>query len=151
MRRDTFVAFVFGVAAGLTGCARLWSPKPTVFVPVVDQEFRARQPAEAPPAKRPEPKTGLPEVQIVARVIRCPASRLAELGVDPDTGCDVVVRDGRFGPYVTDGSVNASLRREDAVETITLERACDLLRMRRAKLEEQGKEVKPCPKSGSAE
>jgi DNA topoisomerase-1 len=72
------------------------------------------------------------------------AEPLRELGVDPATGCAVVVRDGRFGPYVTDGSVNASLRREDSVEKITLERASELLSIRRAKLEAQGKTVKPC-------
>jgi DNA topoisomerase-1 len=63
------------------------------------------------------------------------------LGADPATGCNVEVREGRFGPYVTDGSVNASLRREDSVERITLERASTLLAARRA----EGKEVKPCP------
>jgi len=72
---------------------------------------------------------------------------LRELGVDPDTGCTVVVKDGRFGPYVTDGSVNASLRRQDSVDSITLERAGELLRARREKLESEGKEVKPCSKA----
>jgi DNA topoisomerase-1 len=71
---------------------------------------------------------------------------LRELGVDPETGCAVVVRDGRFGPYVTDGSVNASLRREDAVESIAIERASELLAERRAKLEAEGKKIKPCKK-----
>jgi DNA topoisomerase-1 len=75
------------------------------------------------------------------------ASPLRELGVDPETGCAVVVKDGRFGPYVTDGSVNASLRRQDSVESITLERAVELLRARREKLEAEGKEIKPCPKA----
>jgi DNA topoisomerase-1 len=74
------------------------------------------------------------------------AAPLKELGVDPDTGCAVVVKDGRFGPYVTDGSVNASLRKDDSVEAIDLERAVELLRERRAKLEGQGKKIKPCKK-----
>ena len=69
------------------------------------------------------------------------AAPLRELGVDPDTGCAVVIKEGRYGPYVTDGSVNASLRREDSVESITLERAAELLRARRAKLESEGKEL----------
>ena len=43
----------------------------------------------------------------------------------------MVVKDGRFGPYVTDGEVNASLRRDDSVETITIERAAELLQDRR--------------------
>jgi DNA topoisomerase-1 len=44
-----------------------------------------------------------------------------------------VVRDGRFGPYVTDGESNATLRKGDAVETVTLERAAELLAEKRAK------------------
>ena len=75
---------------------------------------------------------------------------LRELGVDPDTGCAVVVKDGRYGPYVTDGSVNASLRKQDSVEKIDLERAVELLRERRVKMEAEGKKVKPCPKVDSA-
>ena len=66
------------------------------------------------------------------------------------TGCAVVVKDGRFGPYVTDGSVNASLRKDDSVEAIDLDRAVELLRERRAKLEGQGKKIKPCKKVESA-
>ena len=44
------------------------------------------------------------------------------------------MRDGRFGPYVTDGEVNASLRKGDQVESIGLDRANELLAERRAKL-----------------
>jgi DNA topoisomerase-1 len=58
---------------------------------------------------------------------------LRELGEDPATGKKIVVRDGRFGPYVTDGDTNASLRRGDTVEGITPERAVELLTERRAK------------------
>lgn len=79
------------------------------------------------------------------------AAPLRELGIDPDTGCAVVVKDGRFGPYVTDGAVNASLRKEDSVEKIDIERAAHLLRERRAKLEAQGKKVKPCKKGEKEE
>jgi DNA topoisomerase I len=56
---------------------------------------------------------------------------LKELGEDPVSKKPVVVKDGRFGPYVTDGEVNASLRRDDSVETITIERAAELLQDRR--------------------
>ncbi|MFH1329509.1 MAG: type I DNA topoisomerase [Actinomycetota bacterium] len=73
------------------------------------------------------------------------AGPLRSLGVDPETGCTIEVRDGRFGPYVTDGAVNASLRREDAVEQITLERARDLLTARRERLAAEGKQAKPRP------
>ena len=48
------------------------------------------------------------------------------------TGEPVVVKDGRFGPYVTDGTTNASLRTGDSVESITIERAAELLEIRRA-------------------
>jgi DNA topoisomerase I len=53
--------------------------------------------------------------------------------VDGTTGRSIVLRDGRFGPYVTDGETNASLRRGDSVEAVTLERASELLAERRAK------------------
>jgi DNA topoisomerase I len=59
---------------------------------------------------------------------------LRELGPDPVTGKPMVVKDGRFGPYVTDGEgVNASLRKGDSVETLTDERAAELLAEKRAK------------------
>ena len=57
---------------------------------------------------------------------------LKELGKDPQTSRDVIVKDGRFGLYVTDGETNATLRRGDAVELLTLERALELLAGRRA-------------------
>ncbi len=58
---------------------------------------------------------------------------LKELGPDPQSGKALVVKDGRFGPYVTDGETNASLRRGDSPEAITVERAVELLAERRAK------------------
>ncbi len=58
---------------------------------------------------------------------------LKELGEDPTNGRPVVVKDGRFGPYVTDGETNATLRRDDDPETITPERGFELLAERRAK------------------
>jgi len=60
-----------------------------------------------------------------------PAAPLRELGDDPATGKPVVVREGRFGPYVTDGETNASLRKGDAVDQITIDRASELLADRR--------------------
>jgi len=60
-----------------------------------------------------------------------PAAPLRELGNDPVSGQPVVVKDGRFGPYVTDGEVNASLRKGDNVDGITIERAAELLQIRR--------------------
>ena len=58
---------------------------------------------------------------------------LKELGNDPVSGQPVVVKAGRFGEYVTDGEYNATLRKEDSVEAITIERAAELLAERRAK------------------
>jgi DNA topoisomerase-1 len=56
---------------------------------------------------------------------------LKELGKDPVSGQPVVVKAGRFGEYVTDGEYNATLRKDDSVESITLERAAELLAERR--------------------
>src|SRR5690606_8514193 len=61
------------------------------------------------------------------------AAPLRELGDDPVTGRPMVVKSGRYGPYVTDGETNASLRERegDTVEGLTPERAAELLQMRR--------------------
>jgi len=61
------------------------------------------------------------------------APPLKELGPDPVSGAPVVVKAGRFGEYVTDGEYNATLRKDDSVESITIERAAELLAERRAK------------------
>jgi DNA topoisomerase I len=58
---------------------------------------------------------------------------LKDLGPDPASGRPIVVKEGRFGPYVTDGETNATLstRAGDTPETVTLERAASLLQTRR--------------------
>jgi DNA topoisomerase-1 len=61
------------------------------------------------------------------------AGPLRELGADPVSGKPIVVKDGRFGAYVTDGETNATLRKADAVESVTVERAAELLAEKRAK------------------
>ncbi|MUL84161.1 MULTISPECIES: type I DNA topoisomerase [unclassified Mycolicibacterium] len=61
------------------------------------------------------------------------APPLRELGTDPASGKPMVIKDGRFGPYVTDGETNASLRKGDDVQSITDERASELLADRRAR------------------
>jgi DNA topoisomerase-1 len=63
---------------------------------------------------------------------RTPAAPLRDLGADPSTNLPVVVKEGRFGPYVTDGTTNASLRKGDTVESIDIDRASELLAERRA-------------------
>jgi len=60
------------------------------------------------------------------------SAALRELGSDPASGSPILLKEGRFGPYVTDGETNASLRKGDTVETITTERAAELLADRRA-------------------
>ncbi|HEY2551331.1 MAG TPA: type I DNA topoisomerase [Streptosporangiaceae bacterium] len=60
------------------------------------------------------------------------APPLRELGDDSASGKPIVLREGRFGPYVTDGETNASLRKGDTVESITPQRAIELLAERRA-------------------
>jgi DNA topoisomerase-1 len=60
------------------------------------------------------------------------APPLKELGEDPASGKPIVLREGRFGPYVTDGETNASLRKGDTIESITPQRATELLAERRA-------------------
>ena len=61
------------------------------------------------------------------------APPLREVGTDPAGGKPMVIKDGRFGPYVTDGETNASLRKGDEVESLTVERAAELLADRRAR------------------
>jgi DNA topoisomerase-1 len=72
-------------------------------------------------------------------------SSLRQLGEDPASGSIISVRSGRFGPYVTDGTVNASLRTGDDPDSIDLDRALELLAMRRASLEARG--IEPGKKS----
>jgi DNA topoisomerase-1 len=57
---------------------------------------------------------------------------LKDLGLDPETQKQIIVKDGRFGAYVTDGETNATLRRGDTLEALTLERGLELLAGRRA-------------------
>jgi DNA topoisomerase-1 len=64
---------------------------------------------------------------------RAAAPPLKELGEDPESGKPVVVKEGRFGPYVTDGETNATLRKDDSVDTISLLRAAELLADKRAR------------------
>ncbi|MEY2454970.1 MAG: topoisomerase [Acidimicrobiaceae bacterium] len=71
-----------------------------------------------------------------------PKPPLKELGNDPVSGQPTVLKDGRFGPYVTDGIHNASLRKGDTVETITPERAAELLVLRREYEADNPKSVK---------
>ncbi|MCJ0894588.1 type I DNA topoisomerase [Rhodococcus sp. ARC_M5] len=77
---------------------------------------------------------------------------LRELGVDPVSEKPMVIKDGRFGPYVTDGETNASLRKDDEVESITDDRASELLADRRARgpVKKKAPAKKPAAKKAPA-
>jgi DNA topoisomerase-1 len=64
---------------------------------------------------------------------RAAAPPLREMGPDPITDRPMIIKDGRFGPYVTDGEVNASLRRGQTPEELTVEQASEMLAEKRAK------------------
>ena len=63
---------------------------------------------------------------------RAAAPPLREMGVDPLTEKPLVIKDGRFGPYVTDGETNASLRRGQTPESLSIEQASEMLAEKRA-------------------
>src|SRR5262249_53981001 len=64
---------------------------------------------------------------------REPQPPLREMGTDPVSGRQIGLKEGRYGPYVTDGETNASIRGADTVESLELARALELLAERRAK------------------
>ena len=63
---------------------------------------------------------------------------LKDFGIDPTTGKHILLKDGRFGMYITDGETNATLRRGDTLEALDLDRANELLAGRRAWEAERG-------------
>ncbi len=65
---------------------------------------------------------------------------LKDLGTHPETGLDLVIKTGRFGPYITDGTVNASVPKGTDPESVTLDDAVALIAKREAKLRAQGKD-----------
>ncbi len=72
---------------------------------------------------------------------------LKELGTHPDTKLELSIKSGRFGPYVTDGTVNASVPKGKDPEGVTLDDAVELIARREAKLRAQGKDPRaPKPK-----
>ncbi len=75
---------------------------------------------------------------------RRPTSALKEFDADPTSGKPIRIRDGRFGPYVTDGETNATIPRGETVEGVDFDRAVQLLADKRAK-----GPAKPKAKSGS--
>ena len=59
--------------------------------------------------------------------------RAAEFGPDPVSEKNIVVKEGRFGPYITDGVTNITVPRSTSLEELTRERAIELLAEKRAK------------------
>jgi DNA topoisomerase-1 len=72
---------------------------------------------------------------------RAAAPPLREMGADPLTELPLVIKDGRFGPYVTDGEFNASLRRGQTPESLSIEQASEMLAEKRAKGPAPGKKT----------
>jgi len=75
---------------------------------------------------------------------------IKELGLDPTTQKPLIIKDGRFGMYVTDGETNATLRRGDTAEGMTIERGLELLAGRRAWEAENGPSPKKSRKKAAA-
>ena len=65
---------------------------------------------------------------------------LAELGVHPTSEAPIQVKSGRYGPYVTDGEVNATIPKEREPEEVTLEQALELIVAREQKMRDEGKD-----------
>jgi len=78
------------------------------------------------------------------------AAPLREIGVDPVSEKPVVLKEGRFGPYVTDGETNASLRKGDDPESVTIERAAELLQIRRETAPAKPTKTKAAPRKATA-
>src|SRR3546814_1800957 len=76
------------------------------------------------------------------RGARAATPPLRELGADPSSGKPLVVKEGRFGPYITDGETNVTVPPGSSIEQLTLERAVELVAEKRAK--------GPAPKKRSA-
>ena len=97
---------------------------------------KQRTPKTAPADTIPRWQVRVEYVETCNCAFACPCNFS---GYPTDGYCEALVgyhiRDGRFGPYVTDGETNASLRRGDTPDAITLERAVELLAERRAKSE----------------
>jgi DNA topoisomerase-1 len=81
---------------------------------------------------------------------RAASSALKEFEADPVSGKPIKVKDGRFGPYVTDGTTNATIPRAESVEEITFERAVELLQIKRDKGPAAPRAKKPAAKKPAA-
>ena len=80
----------------------------------------------------------LPKIFRRGRAASPNSGPLREFGTDPVSGRAVVAKDGKFGIYITDGEVNASLGKGDRLEDMLAERAYELLVLRREAMIEKG-------------
>ena len=80
---------------------------------------------------------------------RTAAAALREFGPDPVSGRPIVLKDGRFGPYVTDGETNATLRKADDPATMPAERAFELIAEKRARGPVTRKRAAPARKTAT--
>ena len=60
------------------------------------------------------------------------SSELRTLGKHPETGEDLILKEGRYGPYVSDGKVNAAIKADNDPASLTLQEAITLINMKRA-------------------
>lgn len=85
----------------------------------------------------------------VSRRGRQAAGPLAELGDSPITGEKITVRTGRFGPYVTDGQINATIPSHRDPAKITFDDAVELIATREQRLRDQGEDPRAPKKKGA--
>jgi DNA topoisomerase-1 len=80
---------------------------------------------------------------------RAPAKALKELGAHPKSGAPIKLLDGRYGPYVSDGTTNASLGRGEDPASLTLARAVELLAAREGMPKKKVRRARRTSKAGS--
>ncbi|NOZ75724.1 MAG: type I DNA topoisomerase [FCB group bacterium] len=90
-----------------------------------------QQNAKIPPSETPYDITEKTALELLSRSKKASVV-LREIGIHPETQDTLVLKNGRYGPYVTDGKVNASLPKDENPETISLERCVELIEKKKA-------------------
>ena len=73
----------------------------------------------------------LPKALELLKNRRKRSAELRNIGAHPDTGEDLLIKDGRYGPYLSDGKFNVALKGDLTPEKITIEQAVDLINQKR--------------------